>query len=69
MAIPKYICRCGKQTDRLMSHFIDGIRITVCDKCVADLNSKENAIVVNYDKIKESSKGERFYHMIDTREK
>lgn len=69
MAIAKYICRCGRQTDNLSSHFIDGVRVTVCDECAVDLIGKEKAVVVDYDKIKASSKDERFFHMIDTREK
>lgn len=68
MAIQKYICRCGNKTDKLTSYFINGIRVTACSECESELKGND-VIVVDYDKIKASSKEERFYHMIDTREK
>lgn len=69
MAIPKYICRCGNRTDKLTSYFIGGIRVTACEECEGEIKENKEAIVVDYDQIKSSSKDERFYHMIDTREK
>lgn len=69
MAIPKYTCRCGNRTDKLTSYFINGVRVTACDICDDVLKNNKEAIAVDYDKIKSSSKEERFYHMIDTREK
>lgn len=69
MAIQKYICRCGNRTGNLTSYFIGDIRVTACEECNGELKDNKNAIVVDYDQIKSSSKDERFYRMIDTREK
>lgn len=70
MDIAKYICRCGKKTDKLISYFINGIRITVCDECAKGNDLKNKAqIDVDYEKIIKSNKDENFYHKIDTREK
>jgi hypothetical protein len=69
MAIPKYICRCGNRTDKMTSYFINGIRVTACEQCEEEFKSIKDVQAVDYDVIKSSSKEERFYHMIDTREK
>jgi len=69
MAIPKYICRCGHRTDKLTSYFVGGIRVTACEECEGEIKSLMGAEAVDYDKIKASASDERFYHMIDTREK
>lgn len=69
MAIPKYICRCGHRTDKLTSYFVDGIRVTACEECEHEVKGIKGTVAIDYDKIKSSSRDERFYHMIDTREK
>lgn len=69
MAITKYICRCGNRTDKLTSYFLEGIRVTACEECEGEFRNNKNVIAVDYDQIRSSSKDERFYRMIDTREK
>lgn len=70
MSISKYICRCGNKTDTLISYFINGIRITVCDECAKQSELEKKADTkVDYEKIMKSKKDENFYHKIDTREK
>lgn len=65
MAISKYICRCGRRTDRLMSYFVNDIRVTVCDECEEDLKQIKGAIAVDYDEVKKDNSKQ----IIDTREK
>ena len=69
--MPKHICRCGNNVEKMTSYFKDGIRVTLCDTCADQYGFKndEKAIKVDYDAIMKSSKEENFYHKIDTREK
>ena len=65
MAIPKYICRCGNKTDKLTSYFIDGIRVTACEKCEWEIKGNKDAVAVDYDEVKKDATKQ----VIDTREK
>lgn len=65
MAISKYMCRCGNKTDKLTSHFINNIRVTVCDECGVDLKNNKEAVAVDYDDVKKDPSKQ----IIDTREK
>jgi ribosome-binding protein aMBF1 (putative translation factor) len=71
MGNEKYTCRCLKKTDKLISYFINGLRITICDDCAEELGVKNNDKIeaVDYEKVRKSNKGENYYHKIDTREK
>lgn len=65
MAIPKYICRCGNKTDKLTSYFLNGVRVTACKECEAEIKNTEGVVAVDYEKVKADSSKQ----IIDTREK
>lgn len=65
MAIAKYICKCGNKTDILTSYFIDGIRVTACEKCDEEFKIKSNALPLDYEEVKKDLSKQ----IIDTREK
>lgn len=65
MAIPKYTCRCGNRTDKLLSYFVERIRVTVCEKCEEEIKSINGAIAVDYEEVKKDAS----FQIIDTREK
>jgi hypothetical protein len=70
MAIEKYTCRCGNKVNTISSYFVNGIRVTLCEKCADEygLTKDEAVIKVDYATIEKSGKEENFYHQIDTRE-
>lgn len=65
MAIHKYICRCGNRTNKLTSYYVDGIRVTACDKCEDEVKNIKNAVGVDYEEVKKDASKQ----VIDTREK
>lgn len=65
MAILKYTCLCGNKTDHLKSYFIDGIRVTACDKCDSELRNIKGIQAIDYDEVKRNDS----MQIIDTREK
>lgn len=64
MAIPKYICRCGKKTDKLTSYFFNGIRVTLCDDCSEEFKKNDVFMAVDYEEVKKDASKQ----IIDTRE-
>lgn len=51
--IDKYLCRCGNRVNKLISYFVHGSRITVCDNCAESLGlNKEGIEKIEYKKEK-----------------
>ena len=71
MATEKYICRCGKQVNKITSYFKEGIRFTMCNECAEahGFNSDSKVEKVDYDVVMKSARDENYYRMIDTTEK
>lgn len=65
MSIPKYICRCGNKTDKLTSYFINGLRVTLCEKCDEKYRNNDKYEAVDYEEVKK----DKSKQIIDTREK
>lgn len=62
----KYMCFCGKNVEKLISYFKNGIRITCCSSC-AEQNGlvKDSDESMDYDVAKKN----KSLSTIDTREK
>ena len=65
MSIPKYECRCGNKTDKLISFFAGGIRVTLCEKCSEEFKKNDVFEAIDYEEVKKDESK----NIIDTREK